>query len=167
MDCLSNCSSYSASVMSPFSRMCVWLSIRPGSTVERLRSITCAPAGTDEPTSRMRSPSITMTAFERTLAVLPSIRRPQRMAVIFGADCAASRTQIETKRTTARMRTTSLEGEIVSRAREFGVHGKAAVAIEYLVECIAVGHIYQLAPHVFTSRQRPRLAFLGRPRTLD
>src|SRR5690349_3473948 len=80
--------------MSPPSRMCVWLSIRPGSTVEWLKSMTSAPAGIARPVpaSRIRSPSIRMTALVRTVAPLPSIKRPQRMAMRRGAGvCAASK----------------------------------------------------------------------------
>jgi hypothetical protein len=61
---------------------------------------------------------------------------------------------------------TSLEGEIVSWAGRLGAHGKAAVAVEYVVQRITIGYVYEFAAHVFSSRQRPRLRLLGGPRTL-
>ena len=65
------------------------------------------------------------------------------------------------------MRRTSLEGEIVSRARRFEACEKRAVSVEYVVERVSVGNIYQFTPHVLTSRQRPRLRLFSGSRTLD
>ena len=58
--------------------MCVWESIRPGSTVAVDRSTTSAPAGRVKPASTavMRSPSMTIETRSRGAADTPSIRRP-------------------------------------------------------------------------------------------
>src|SRR5215470_15025584 len=66
--------------MSPCSSTWVWLSMSPGRQVDVPRSTTRAPAGTAVPTSLMRSPSTTTTAFPTGAARLPSMSRPQRTA---------------------------------------------------------------------------------------
>src|SRR6185503_10002715 len=78
--------------MSPWSRMCVWLSMRPGRHVDRPRSTTSAPAGTATPgpTCLIRSPSTSTTACSATACDLPSMRRPQRRATCRAAGVSAA-----------------------------------------------------------------------------
>ncbi len=69
--------------------MCVCASMRPGSTVAWLKSITCTPAGIltwdSGPTSVIRSPERSTTCFVSIWPVLLSKRRPARMASARGA----------------------------------------------------------------------------------
>src|SRR5262245_23176716 len=69
--------------MSPCSRTCVWLSIRPGRQVKPDRSISCAPAAAARPapTALMRSPSTRIAAPDVASRPVPSISRPQRISV--------------------------------------------------------------------------------------
>jgi hypothetical protein len=72
---------------------CVCASISPGSIVAPERSITVAPAGGAPPgvTETMRSFSTTTSALAIGRSLLPSIRRPARIASRVGA-CAGSAT---------------------------------------------------------------------------
>src|SRR5271157_632005 len=75
--------------MSPCSRMCVCVSIKPGRQVERERSITSAPVGTDAATSLIFPSSTTITAFFRSESPRPSNKFPHCKATVFAADVCA------------------------------------------------------------------------------
>src|SRR6266849_5275737 len=72
--------------MSPLSSKCVWASTKPGSTVAFERSMTCTPAGTVPAvvTETIWSPSIRISALATGVSLLPSIKRPARMAIFGG-----------------------------------------------------------------------------------
>lgn len=63
---------------------CTWRSIKPGSTVARLRSMVSTPAGiwtrSAGPTSTMRSPLMTITWFIKFVPDFGSNKRPARTA---------------------------------------------------------------------------------------
>src|SRR5216684_6278604 len=73
--------------MSPLSSKCVLVSTNPGSTVAFDKSMTCTPAGAVAAvvTETIRSPSIKISALTTGASLLPSIKRPARMAILFGA----------------------------------------------------------------------------------
>src|SRR6266851_7677817 len=72
--------------MSPLSSKCVWASTKPGSTVAFERSMTCTPAGTVPAvvTETIWSPAIRISALTTGASLLPSIKRPARMAIFGG-----------------------------------------------------------------------------------